>query len=54
MVSVALVSLVFLLLIYRPYERAVLRLVELIGHRRRNMAVFLAIILGVPIALMLR
>ena len=53
MVSVALVSLVFLLLIYRPYERAVLRLVELIGHRRRNMAVFLAIILGVPIALML-
>ena len=53
MVSVALVSLVFLLLIYRPYERAVLQLVELIGHSRRNMAIFLAIILGVPIGLML-
>jgi sodium-dependent phosphate cotransporter len=53
MVSVAAVSLVFLLLFYRPYERAVLRLVELIGHSRRNMAIFLAIILGVPIGLML-
>jgi solute carrier family 34 (sodium-dependent phosphate cotransporter) len=53
MVSVALVSLVFLLLFYRPYERVVLRLVEFIGSRRLHMAVFLAIILAVPIALML-
>lgn len=53
MVSVALVSLLLLLFVYRPYERLVLRLVELIGQRRRHMAVFLIIILGVPIALML-
>ncbi len=53
MVSVAVVSLIFLLLIYRPYERAVLRLVELIGSSRRNMTIFLAVILGVPVALML-
>lgn len=53
MVSVAVVSLVILLLAYRPYERAVLRLVESIGGSRRNMAVFLALILGIPVALML-
>jgi Na+/phosphate symporter len=53
MVSVALVSLLILLFAYRPYERAILRLVELIGARRRNLALFLAVILGVPIALML-
>jgi sodium-dependent phosphate cotransporter len=53
MVSVAVVSLVFLLLFYRPYERAVLRLVELIGHNRRNMAIFLVVILGLPVVLML-
>ena len=53
MVSVALVSLVFLLFFYRPYERAMLRLVELIGRRRLNMAVFVCVIVGVPLALML-
>jgi solute carrier family 34 (sodium-dependent phosphate cotransporter) len=53
MVSVAVVSLLLLLFVYRPYERAVLQLVELIGRRRQHMAVFLAVILGVPIALML-
>ncbi len=53
MVSVALVSLVFLLFMYRPYERAVLQLVELIGERRRNMAIFVAVIVAVPVLLML-
>jgi sodium-dependent phosphate cotransporter len=53
MFSVAVVSLLFLLLVYRPYERAVLRLVELIGGRRRNMIIFLCVILGVPVLLML-
>jgi hypothetical protein len=53
MISVAIVSLVILLLAYPPYERAVLRVVELIGARRRNMAIFLLLILGVPAGLML-
>jgi len=53
MASVALVSLVFLLFVYRPYERTVLRLVELIGRNRLSMAVFVCVIVGVPIALML-
>jgi len=52
MVSVALVSLIILVLIYRPYERAVLRIVEVIGASQRNLAIFLLIIFGIPIALM--
>ncbi|MBM2850491.1 MAG: hypothetical protein HW418_3433 [Anaerolineales bacterium] len=52
MVSVAIVSLVILLLAYRPYERAVLRGVEVIGESRRNLAVFLLVIVGIPVALM--
>jgi Na+/phosphate symporter len=53
MVSVAIVSLAILLLAYQPYERGILRVVELIGARRRNMAIFLLLILGVPVGLML-
>jgi hypothetical protein len=52
MVSVAIVSLVILLLAYRPYERAVLRVVEVIGESRRHLAVFLLVIVGIPVALM--
>lgn len=52
MASVALVSLPILLLFYRPYERAVLRVVEIIGASRRNLAIFLLVIFGLPIALM--
>jgi len=52
MVSVAMVSLVILVLIYRPYERAVLSLVEFISVSRRNLAIFLLVIVGIPVALM--
>jgi len=53
MVSVAVVSLAILLLAYRPYERALLRVVEVIGERRRNLALFLILIVGLPVGLML-
>jgi Na+/phosphate symporter len=53
MVSVALVSLLILIFAYRLYERAVLRVVEMIGASRRNLALFLVLIFGVPILLML-
>jgi Na+/phosphate symporter len=52
MVSVATVSLLILLFIYRPYERAVLRVVEVIGASRRNLALFLLVIVGIPVGLM--
>ncbi len=52
MASVAIVSLIILVLIYRPYERGVLRVVEAIGESRRNLAVFLLVIFAIPIALM--
>jgi Na+/phosphate symporter len=52
MVSVAVVSLAILLLVYRPYERVLLRVVEIIGERRRNLALFLLVIVGLPVALM--
>jgi Na+/phosphate symporter len=53
MVSVAVVSLLLLVFVYPSYERLVLRLVEVIGRRRRNLTLFLIVILGVPIILML-
>ncbi len=53
MVSVTLVSLPILVFAYRPYERAVLRIVEVIGASRRNLALFLGLIFGIPILLML-
>jgi Na+/phosphate symporter len=52
MVSVALVSLAVLLLVYPPFERLVLRAVHAIGGSRRSLAIFLAVIVGVPAALM--
>ncbi len=53
MVSVAFVSLLLLVFAYRPYERAALRVVEIIGASRRNLALFLLLIFGIPITLML-
>jgi len=52
MVSVAVVSLAILLLAYRPYERAVLRVVEVIGKSKRNLVLFLFVIVTIPVALM--
>jgi len=53
MVSVSIVSLITLTFFYRPYERTILQAVEMIGESRRNLAVFLLIIVGIPITLML-
>jgi Na+/phosphate symporter len=52
MVSVALVSLAILFLAYVPYERAMLRAVHAIGASRRSLAIFLIVIVGIPVALM--
>jgi Na+/phosphate symporter len=52
MISVAAVSLLILTLFYRPFERGILRLVDIIGSTRQNLAIFLLIIVGVPAALM--
>ncbi len=51
--SIAMVSLLILGLLYAPYERAVLRLTSLVVGSTRNLALFAAAILVVPIVLML-
>jgi Na+/phosphate symporter len=53
MLSVALVSLTILMFAYRPYEQWVLRLTEWAGQSHRHLALFLLVVVGVPIALML-
>jgi solute carrier family 34 (sodium-dependent phosphate cotransporter) len=53
MVSVAVVSVVILLLGYRSYERALGQLVRLISTKRRFLVGYLAISFGIPLALLL-
>jgi Na+/phosphate symporter len=53
MISVAILSLLVLVLCYRWFERATLRLQELIIHDNRTLAAFLCIMLVVPILLLL-
>ncbi len=53
MVSVTILSLLTLLLFYRSFERAILRLQELIIHRNRTLGAFLCIMLIVPLILLL-
>jgi solute carrier family 34 (sodium-dependent phosphate cotransporter) len=53
MSSVAVVSLLILLVAYRPYERAMLRAVTAVGGTRRSLSFFLAAIIAIPVALML-
>lgn len=52
MLSVTFIAVLILLLIYRPFERVLLRAVDGIGHSTRNLAIFLLIIVGVPILLL--
>jgi uncharacterized membrane protein YjfL (UPF0719 family) len=52
MVGVTLVSLIILLLIFRPYERIVLRLVNRITRSNVSMALFMVTILVIPLVLM--
>lgn len=53
MLSVAALSLLVLALAYHPFERAILRLQERIIHSNRTLAVFLGIMLVVPLILLL-
>lgn len=53
MISVAALSLLVLFLAYRPFERAILRLQELIIHDNRTLGAFLCIMLIVPLVLLL-
>jgi solute carrier family 34 (sodium-dependent phosphate cotransporter) len=53
MLSISAVSLVVLLLFFRHYERAVLALVQRITANNRNLGLFLAVILLVPLLLLL-
>jgi Na+/phosphate symporter len=52
MVGVMLVSLVILLLVFRPYERIVLKLVNRITRSNVSMALFMVTILVIPLVLM--
>lgn len=53
MVSIAIVSVIVLLTMYRRYEQSMLRLSALIMHNRRNMVFFVIIILALPVFLLL-
>jgi Na+/phosphate symporter len=53
MVSVTLLSIIVLVFSYRLFERSMLRLQEVIISRRRNFAIFLGVMLVVPLVLLL-
>jgi len=53
MISVAVLSLVVLLLCYRPFERGVLSLQEMIIQNNRTLGAFLCIMLIIPVILLL-
>jgi len=53
MLSVALTSVVILLVSYRGYERLVLELVSRVTRGRRSLAIFMLALVGAPIVLML-
>jgi sodium-dependent phosphate cotransporter len=53
MISVAVISILILAFGFRPYERALSRLALAIESRRRYVAAFLLLTMGVPLALIL-
>lgn len=53
MASIAVVSLIILLFVYRPYERMVLRLLDRVIASNRALAVFLGVMIAVPLTLLL-
>jgi hypothetical protein len=53
MLSITIVSILILAFAFRPYERALLGLVEHISARNRNLALFMLIIFVVPLILLL-
>lgn len=52
MVSVAIVSMFLLVLVFRPYERTLNRLVTGIGNRRRYLILYILLTLGIPFILL--
>ncbi len=52
MVSIAVISIVLLFTGFHRYERAVLRLVDWVIAKKRNMLIFMLIIFAIPITLM--
>jgi Na+/phosphate symporter len=54
MFSVALVSVSVLVTLYRPYERLLLNTANWIVGQRRNLTVFILVLVSVPIMLLLR
>jgi sodium-dependent phosphate cotransporter len=53
MISVTTVSLIILATSFQFYERTIERLVTIIGRRRRNLLVYIVLVLGIPLALLL-
>jgi len=53
MISVTILSLLTLFLFYRPFERAILRLQEVIIRNNRTLGAFLCIMLIIPLILLL-
>ena len=53
MTSIAIISILILLLAYHPFENGLLYLADHIGGSNRTLALFLAVIVGVPVALLL-
>jgi hypothetical protein len=53
MASVGVVSLFLLFVVYRPYERLVLGLLDRVIVSNRVLALFLAVMVGVPLLLLL-
>jgi solute carrier family 34 (sodium-dependent phosphate cotransporter) len=52
MLSITIVSLIILATCYQLYERNILRIVSWVTSRKRNLAIFMAVIFIVPIILM--
>lgn len=53
MLSITIVSTIILLLIFRPYQTAILDFVEILTSNNRNLAIFMVIILVVPVILLI-
>lgn len=53
MASITVVCLLILALVYKPYERIVLHLTSVVGASTRNLVIFAATILVIPIVLMI-
>jgi len=53
MVCAAIVSLLLVLLVYHTYERVISDALAWITRRRRNFALFLGVVLVIPVVLIL-